>query len=261
MPLARLMDYVTREQWGATTPTKAWTWLRPSRVEGIVVHHSGVKDGPRGAVAVQAFEAHHMTTRGWSSIAYNWLVDDRGVVYEGRRKGAVGGATKNWNFKTEAVCYVGDGDEPLPPDAANGLKSVIDYLQMKYSGTLWVKTHRDFASTSCPGTCLYDWVCTGTPAVAPPGGVAPPVDWDELIRYFWKVGNQLRIHPLKRGERGSVVKLVQEVLTRKGFNTGPIDGVFGWKTKRAVQAFQRSRAVLKANGVVSKETWDALFLG
>ena len=261
MPLARLMNYVTREHWGARTPTKAWTWLRPSRVEGVVIHHSGVKDGPSGAVAVQAFEAHHMTTRGWSSIAYNWLVDVDGTIYEGRRKGAVGGATKNWNFKTEAVCYIGDGDEPLPHEAANGLRSVIGYLQAEYGGGLWVKAHQDFASTTCPGTCLYDWVCTGTPAVVAPGGVAPLVDWDELIRFFLLVGSQLLIYPLKRGARGSVVRLVQEALNRKGFNVGHVDGVFGWRTKRAVRNFQRSRAVLKANGVVTKATWDALFLG
>ena len=58
-----------------------------------------------------------------------------------------------------------------------------------------------------------------------------------------------------------MVRLVQEALNRKGFNAGHVDGVFGWRTKRAVRNFQRSRAVLKANGVVSKTTWDALFLG
>jgi len=255
------MDYVTRERWGARTPTKGWTWLRPSRVEGVVVHHSGVKDGSTGAAAVQAFERHHMTTRGWSSIAYNWLVDVDGTIYEGRKNGAVGGATKNWNFKTESVCYIGDGDEALSAQAINGLKSVIDYLQVKYGGTLWVKAHRDFASTSCPGTLLHEWVSTGTPAAVVPGGVAPPVDWGELIRYFYLVGKQLLMYPLKRGARGSVVRLVQEALNRKGFEAGHVDGVFGWRTKRAVREFQRSRGFLKANGVVSKKTWDALFLG
>jgi len=40
--------YVPREEWGATAPTKKWTWLNPKRVEGIVVHHSGVTGGPTG---------------------------------------------------------------------------------------------------------------------------------------------------------------------------------------------------------------------
>jgi len=87
------------------------------------------------------------------------------------------------------------------------------------------------------------------------------VDWQALIRYFLLMGAQVGKTPLKRGARGSVVTLVQNVLTNKGFNPGPVDGVFGWKTKRAVRDFQRSRGFLKANGVVAKATWDALFLG
>jgi len=255
------MDYKTREDWYATPPTKPWTWLRPSRVEGIVVHHSGVKDGPTGMRAVQAFESHHMTTRRWSSIAYNWLVDVDGTVYEGRKKGAVGGATRDWNFKTEAVCYIGDGDLPLPPKATDGMRSVIDHLQLTYGGRLWVKRHQDLAATTCPGIWLSDWTATGAHPVPPSGGVTPPVDWQALIRYFLLMGAQVGKTPLKRGARGSVVTLVQNVLTNKGFNPGPVDGVFGWKTKRAVRDFQRSRGFLKANGVVAKATWDALFLG
>ena len=88
------MKFVTREEWGATAPKKPWTWITPSRIEGIVIHHSGVEGGPTGKDAVRAFERHHMNTRGWSSIAYNWLVDVDGTVYEGRAQSAVGGATK-----------------------------------------------------------------------------------------------------------------------------------------------------------------------
>ena len=57
-------DYVSREEWGATKPTKKWTYLNPSRVQGIVVHHSGVTGGPTGATALRAVARHPMTTRG-----------------------------------------------------------------------------------------------------------------------------------------------------------------------------------------------------
>ena len=133
------MKFVTRQEWGATAPKKSWTWLKPSRVQGIVIHHSGVEGGPTGKDAVRAFERHHMNTRGWSSIAYNWLVDVDGTIYEGRASGAVGGATKSWNFKTEAISYIGYGFEPLTLEAQQGIKQVIDYLQNKYGCTtgLW----------------------------------------------------------------------------------------------------------------------------
>ena len=252
-------DYVSREEWGATKPTKKWTYLNPQRVQGIVVHHSGVTGGPTGATAVQAFERHHMTTRGWSSIAYNWLVDVDGTIYEGRRDGAVGGATKNWNFKTVAVSYVGDGHEPLSLEAQQGFRTVIDELQHTYGGGLWIKGHRDLASTSCPGGWLYDWVMSGAEHEAPPGAHVPTVDWGGLIAYMQALGAEVQARPLRRRMRGVKVRLVQATLPRWGCDPGAADGIFGWRTKAAVRRFQRESGFLKVNGVVNRATWDALF--
>jgi len=52
---------------------------------------------------------------------------------------------------------------------------------------------------------------------------------------------------------------VQRHLTHRGFNPGVADGVFGRRTAAAVKEFQRRTAVLKANGVVTSETWHTLF--
>ena len=233
--------YVRRADWGATAPTKGWTWLNPKRVQGIVIHHSGVVGGPTGATAVQAFERHHMQVRRWSSIAYNWLVDVDGTIYEGRCDGAVGGATKNWNFKTEAVSYIGDGDQPLSLEAQQGFRTVINELQHTYGGGLWIKGHQDLASTSCPGGWLYDWVMSGAAFDPPSGSHAPTVDWDGVVAYLRSLGDEWDANPLKRRMRG------------------PADGIFGWRTKAAVRLFQRQRGFLKPNGEVNKATWDALF--
>jgi len=251
--------YVSREEWGATAPTKKWTWLNPKRVEGIVIHHSGVTGGPTGVNAVRAFERHHMTTRGWSSIAYNWLVDVDGTIYEGRRDGAVGGATRNWNFRTVAVSYVGDGHQALSLEAQQGFRTVIDEVQHRYGGGVWIKGHRDLASTSCPGNWLYDWVGTGTLLVAPPGAHVPSVDWGGLVAYMQALGVEVEARPLKRKMRGVKVRLVQATLPRWGCDPGAADGIFGWRTKAAVKQFQRSLWFLKVDGVVGKVTWDALF--
>lgn len=251
--------HVSREAWGATASTKGWTWLNPKRVEGIVIHHSGVTGGPTGGNAVRAFERHHMQTRGWSSIAYNWLVDVDGTIYEGRRDGAVGGATKNWNFRTVAVSFIGDGHQPLSLEAQQGFRTVIDELQHKYGGGLWIKGHRDLAATSCPGGWLYNWVMSGVAFEPPPGAHVPPIDWDGVAAYVRALGDDLDRHPLKRKSRGVKVRLVQATLPKWGCDPGAADGIFGWRTKAAVKRFQRDRWFLKANGVVNKETWDALF--
>ena len=93
---------------------------------GIVVHHSGVPNPPDGVAAIRAFERYHMETRGWNAIAYNWLVDERGVIYEGRGPGIVSGATKHYNFKTESICYSGFGGSEVPEVALVSISEVIE---------------------------------------------------------------------------------------------------------------------------------------
>lgn len=78
------MKFVSRVEWRARPPRERFRALISKRVQGIVVHHSGVKNGPSGAGAVRSFERYHMDTRGWDGIAYNWLVDASGTIFEGR---------------------------------------------------------------------------------------------------------------------------------------------------------------------------------
>lgn len=63
---------------------------------------------------------------------------------------------------------------------------------------------------------------------------------------------------LNVGSRGSDVTRLQQTLASRGFNPGGADGVFGPRTKAAVQAFQRSRG-LGVDGVVGPNTSRSLF--
>jgi peptidoglycan hydrolase-like protein with peptidoglycan-binding domain len=63
---------------------------------------------------------------------------------------------------------------------------------------------------------------------------------------------------LARGEQGPAVKRLQQLLDKRGISPGPLDGLFGPKTERAVRAFQR-RAGLEVDGVVGEKTWTKLF--
>lgn len=60
---------------------------------------------------------------------------------------------------------------------------------------------------------------------------------------------------LKLGSTGPEVKLIQSLLTKIGYNPGPIDGAFGSQTMQAVIAFQRNNG-LTPDGVVGPETWS-----
>lgn len=62
---------------------------------------------------------------------------------------------------------------------------------------------------------------------------------------------------LKVGSSGSSVQTLQTDLKTLGYNPGPIDGIYGPKTKAAVVAFQQS-AELQADGIYGPLTQQAL---
>ncbi len=62
---------------------------------------------------------------------------------------------------------------------------------------------------------------------------------------------------VKVGSRGATVKTIQTKLKRWGYYTGSVDGIFGAKTKAAVQYFQRKNG-LTADGIVGSATAKAM---
>lgn len=62
---------------------------------------------------------------------------------------------------------------------------------------------------------------------------------------------------LRQGSRGTDVRDLQLSLLRLGYNPGPADGIFGFKTKQAVIMFQRDNG-LTADGIVGPLTWHVL---
>ena len=85
-------------------------------------------------------------------------------------------------------------------------------------------------------------------------------DWDGIIRYVQDLKRQVTAKPLRRGARGQAVRVLQGHLNHRGFDAGVVDGIFGRRTKAAVEKFQETQGFLKVNGVVNGDTFGALFL-
>ena len=249
---------ISRKGWGSRGPKKPFSWLNKKRVQGIALHHSGVKNGPKGVAAVKAFERHHMDANGWNAIAYNWLVDEEGVLDEGRGAGVISAATRPYNSRTESICYTGDGDKPVPEKALESIRWLIGDIQERYGQKLWVKGHRDLASTSCPGTWLYNWLQGGMGITRMP----EPKEWDGITAQIERLGAIVARKPLsrRRRSRGEAVRVAQERLKAIGIDPGRVDGVFGGRTRTAVVNFQRKyKDVLSVDGVIGRNTWKVLF--
>ena len=61
---------------------------------------------------------------------------------------------------------------------------------------------------------------------------------------------------IRKGDKGSDVKLCQDLLTKNGYATSA-DGIFGSGTQSKVMQFQKDSS-LGADGIVGKNTWAAL---
>lgn len=172
------MKIITRAEWGArppkTTPRKIAT-----PTPELWLHHTASPDG--GAARVRAIQNYHMDTRGWNDIAYSFLINGAGLVFEGRGPGIAGGHTKNHNTISHAICVLGHYDQTAPTPAS--IAAVVELARYGHDKGWWPQKftggHRDAsgANTSCPGRYLY----TKLPAINKQlleDDMPAPKDWD-----------------------------------------------------------------------------------
>ncbi len=62
---------------------------------------------------------------------------------------------------------------------------------------------------------------------------------------------------LQNGDRGAEVEALQRLVKTVGFDPGPIDGIFGGLTERAVRRFQGVHG-LPGDGIVTQQTFDKM---
>ncbi len=103
-------------------------------------------------------QVYHQTDHGWPDLAYHYVVDRNGHVYEGRPVWAVGDSNTDYDPTGHfLICCEGEFNDQVPTkdqlDAAAGLAA---WASASHGvGLDTVKGHRDMASTSCPGDTLY----------------------------------------------------------------------------------------------------------
>jgi hypothetical protein len=147
------MRIVSRAEWGARKPTRSHRISLPTR--DLFIHHTDSTG--HTAAAVRAIQAFHMDRRNWSDIAYSFLVNRDGVVFEGRGAGVAGGHTAGHNTTSHAICLIGRFEQHHPTDAQ--LAATAELVRHGQANGWWgdiTGGHRDArgASTLCPGRHL-----------------------------------------------------------------------------------------------------------
>lgn len=182
------LELVTRTEIGYRPPRSVHLIDTPT--PELWLHHSAdTRNGRSSTKWLRDIQAFHMDRRGWSDIAYSFLVDsaadDR--IYIGRGAGVAGGHTQGHNTVSHAICALGNYQEFNPNshllDKIRRLGAAgrdLGWWPGRFSGG-----HRDVGTTACPGSHLYGELPNLVfPFKAPPPVPPPAVPKDDHMSFF-----------------------------------------------------------------------------
>lgn len=215
---ASALAVIPRAGWGADESKRrnasgAEIWPPSYTVpRAQLVHHTVTTNDPADpAAVVRAIYQYHAVSQGWGDIGYNFLVDHRGNVYEGRYGGEQGGKivqgghALQYNPNTIGVALLGTftAADRRPPEAMEraavellaskgqryGIRpdAPVNLVNARFAHS--VMGHRDAlpGHTQCPGDGLYGRLeamrtavrvrmaeLAGQPGAPPPPTAPPP---------------------------------------------------------------------------------------
>lgn len=167
----RTIKIIPREGWGARPVTKAYI---PQIPKLITIHHTAgpYREGDDPKKQLYSIQTEHMLGQDtrWPDIAYHYLIDHHGNIYQGRPDTARGDTRTGYNLQDHVlVCLMGNFEEQRPtPEHFSALTDLLAYLMQKYNLPLEkVHTHGELAKTLCPGKYLIEeWKKGKIPAEA-----------------------------------------------------------------------------------------------
>lgn len=207
---------IERPEWGAAPPRGGYTSVSWAAGGVLVVHHTeGAEPPPDASEATEArimrdIQAFHQgPSRGWTDIGYHFIIFPSGRIYRGRPPEVMGAHSPGANDRP-GVSFAGNFSTHVPTDAA---LASLAWLKAELSAG-YLRGHRDFYSTECPGNVLYRRIHEPLPAVETPAPAPPPAPpFDSSLRLViegrqwsgWaQAGPALRwikVHGLKPGTR------------------------------------------------------------
>ena len=176
----------TRAQWGADESWRDGPPRYNSTILQAHVHHTATGNGYAQAdvpAMIRSMYKYHTHSLGWSDIAYNFLVDNYGTIWEGRYGGVdqpVRGAhTLGFNNSSTGFSMIGNYETAQPSSAMLGSLAQLaawklamyardpqGWTQVKSEGSdkfpsgkvvslPVIDGHRDTNDTACPGGNVY----------------------------------------------------------------------------------------------------------
>ncbi|HKA92351.1 MAG TPA: N-acetylmuramoyl-L-alanine amidase [Acidimicrobiia bacterium] len=166
---------VARSQWAPDLP---WNWdacpggPEYSYVGTAIVHHTVNSNdyGPGDSIGImRGIWAYHVQSLGYCDIAYNFIIDNYGVPFEGRLGGidqpVIGAHAIGANTGTTGIAMLGTFSGVTPSGGALGtLENLIRWKLFIHGANPFddpaadILGHRDTSATECPGDALYNYL-------------------------------------------------------------------------------------------------------
>ncbi|GAA1015916.1 hypothetical protein Aple_010850 [Acrocarpospora pleiomorpha] len=241
------MKIISREGWNARRPASTVYRITWAQRTEFYVHHTA---GPRGQ-SIRSIQDFHIDDNGWSDVGYNFLVDEDGVIYEGRGWLAVGAHCPNHNRSGISAAFIGKNNPT--PAALRSIRWLYEESCRRAGRKLLRRGHGQSFPTSCPGPRLQSWLNAGMPIDDEPAPKpAPPIKIIMKGGVPQWPGRLLMVdEPMMFGED---IRLWQERLKTRGWNID-VDSWYGPESRTVCRGYQRATG-LPENGRVDKATWD-----
>lgn len=240
-----MVTVVSRRSAGLVKPTEVNRNVQP-QLGGLAIHWGGDAQHLNTHAACvrrwRAWQQHHMGTKGWVDIAYNWGICDHGHLFVGRGWG-VRSAANGTDFANDrflAAVWLGGKGETPTDEAKRTFESLIQDCRKRGAGPD-VRPHSRFYRTGCPGPTLTAWAAEWTQVARPPFPLPRG--------HFYGPGRGPEAHP-----SGDGLKIWQRQMKIVA------DGQYGPITRAAALGVQRDRALVQ-DGLIGVQTWSATWPG
>ncbi len=155
----------------------SWPIEENPKIKKFIIHHTGeyIDETRDPMELMRAIYYFHTITRGWGDIGYNYVIDKKGNIYEGRYGGptTVGAHTAYHNVASMGVSLMGNFETEKPTEKQlKVLELTLADHAVRYGvnptgkslflGTMSqnISGHRDVArkghATACPGKNLHE---------------------------------------------------------------------------------------------------------
>ena len=109
---------------------------------------------------IRGYQQDHINANGWDDIAYNYIIDQTGAVWEGRGLGVRGAHTAGLNSTSHGVLFLANRAQPPTRNQHQAFNDLRAWANQQGWPLRPVAPHNATSATECPGPHLTEWVRT-----------------------------------------------------------------------------------------------------